>query len=466
MKKRLRTIICTVLLAPLLFGCRTQQAEQLDETRTDELISLAQGFTTFLSKGDIDAALAMMDDTMIAAMEGNLESVWMQLVTTQGKYIETGSSIRENVEGYDAIEMTLIFEKGTIIQRTVFDSENRIAGLWFQPGDVKSASTADPISDGIEEVAVTIDAGDGYPLDGILTLPKSKSAVAAVVLVHGSGPSDMDVTIGANAPFRDLANALSEKGIAVLRYDKRTYAYGAEMSSSPDFDKLTIDEEMAYDAVAAVNLLKSWEGIDENNVYLLGHSMSGGLLSYINSMGADCAGYIIMAGAMRNLWELSADQNLLIADEIEQGGDREMAEEIRLGVEQEIQKGQALHDMSDEEALDEGNMVFGMSAWYLRKFELIDAVALHIEDGKPILILQGEKDRQVTMMDFQLWKDALASYLDVTFQSYPTLNHLFGEYDGDEVPFSMLVSVEYAQKTPVSDTVINDIAEWVIFNSN
>ena len=77
----------------------------------------------------------------------------------------------------------------------------------------------------------------------------------------------------------------------------------------------------------------------------------------------------------------------------------------------------------------------------------------------------SEKDRQVTMVDFQLWKDGLAAHNDVTFISYPKLNHLFGEYSGDEVPFSKLVAVEYSQNTPVSDIVINDISEWIINNS-
>lgn len=464
MKKFKRSIVFIILIALLFSGCNSQQSEGLDKSRTEELLSLSQEFIWTLNGGDLEAAFAMMNDTMIEAVEDKLESIWLQLVETQGPLIETGNYLGETSDGYEAIEMTLIFENGTIIQRTVFDSENRITGLRFKPGEIEGSSEDLP-SESIEEIAVTVDAGDGYPLDGILTMPKTESPVAAVVLVHGSGPSDMNETIGANAPFKELAHALAEQGIAALRYDKRTYAYGTEIAALPDVDKLTIDEETAYDAVVAVKLLKSWEGIDEDRVYLLGHSMGGGLLSYINTMGADCAGYIIMAGTPRSLWELSAEQNLLYADEIEQAGEIEQAEEIRLAVEQEIQKGFLLYNMSDADALNEANSVFGMGAWYLRKFEQIDVIALHIEDSKPVLILQGEKDRQVTMVDFQLWKDGLAAHNDVTFISYPKLNHLFGEYSGDEVPFSKLVAVEYSQNTPVSDIVINDISEWIINNS-
>jgi fermentation-respiration switch protein FrsA (DUF1100 family) len=44
---------------------------------------------------------------------------------------------------------------------------------------------------------------------------------------------------------------------------------------------------------------------------------------------------------------------------------------------------------------------------------------------EPLLILQGERDYQVTMKEFARWKDALAGKPNVTFRSYPSLNHLF-----------------------------------------
>lgn len=451
-----------LILALLLSGCAPQQQpEGLEAPRTEELLKLSQEFAWALSDGDLESAFAMMTAQMTEAMEETLDAAWLQLTDAMGPLTETGSYTGSAADGYEVIEMTLVFEKGTAVQRTVFDSENLIAGLWFRPGEAEGSSAGLP-PEGIEEIAVTVDAGEGYPLGGMLTMPENEGPVAAVVLVHGSGPSDMNEAVGANAPFRDLANALAESGIAVLRYDKRSFAYGAEMAASEDLAKLTVDEETVYDAVAAVKLLKSWEGIDAERVYLLGHSMGGGLLSYINSLGAGCAGYIIMAGTPRGLWELSAEQNLLYADALEQAGEVAAAEEVRRAVELEKQKGLLLRDMSDADALDEANAVFGMSAWYLRKFEQTDAVGLHVADGLPVLILQGEKDRQVTMADFQLWKDGLAEHGAATFISYPELNHLFGEYEGEEVPFTELVTVEYAQKTPVSDAVISDIAEWIL----
>ncbi len=129
-------------------------------------------------------------------------------------------------------------------------------------------------------------------------------------------------------------------------------------------------------------------------------------------------------------------------------------------MEAEKQKALALKDLTDEEAMKEENAPFTLSAWYMRHLEHIDTARLHLEDQKPVLILQGENDRQVYMEDFALWKEKLASHPDATFKSYPGLNHLFGKYEGDPVPFSQLIVVEYMQHTPIPEEVIQDIAAW------
>ncbi|MDR1538513.1 MAG: alpha/beta fold hydrolase [Clostridiales bacterium] len=404
--------------------------------RVEDLRILSVQLTEYLNVGDIDAAMAMMDEAMTAAMAGKLAETWTQLTDSAGSFIETGAYIGMPAGAYDVLEMTLAFENANLVQRVAFDSDSRISGLHYRNGEVEGASADGALPDGITEISVTIDAGDGYPLAGMLTRPKDIEPYAAIVFIHGSGPNDMNETIGANSPFRDLAYSLAERGIAVLRYDKRTYTHGAAIAESGG--SITINEEVAVDALAAVKLIKSWDGIEGRKVYLLGHSMGGGMLSYINSFGADCAGYIIMAGTPRDIWELSAAQNLMLADEMEQSGDSASANEIRDLVKQETLKASGLAGLSSEKA------VFGMPVEYLRELERIDAVALNLNDGLPVLILQGEKDRQVSMADFALWQAGLANHPDATYISYTTLNHLFGEYADDPVPFSRLLSTRSA----------------------
>ena len=77
---------------------------------------------------------------------------------------------------------------------------------------------------------IVVGKGTKYPLDGLLTLPdNADGAVPAVVLVHGSGSSNMDEKVGKVTPFRDIAEGLAKQGIATLRYNKRSFSYGFKM---------------------------------------------------------------------------------------------------------------------------------------------------------------------------------------------------------------------------------------------
>ena len=72
---------------------------------------------------------------------------------------------------------------------------------------------------------ITVGEGGEYPLNGLLTLPDGEGPFPAVVMVHGSGPSDMDERVMKLTPFKDLAEGLAGHGIVSLRFDKRTYAH-------------------------------------------------------------------------------------------------------------------------------------------------------------------------------------------------------------------------------------------------
>ncbi len=75
----------------------------------------------------------------------------------------------------------------------------------------------------------------------------------------------------------------------------------------------------------------------------------------------------------------------------------------------------------------------------------------------PLLILQGESDYQVTMEDFQLWKDALADRKDAQFKSYPALSHLFMLIEGG----GKATPTTYAIAGHVAEEVVQDIASWI-----
>ena len=150
-----------------------------------------------------------------------------------------------------------------------------------RPGDNTSAIQRLPVKVG------------SPPLDGLLTLPARRGRSTAVVLVSGSGPQDKDETGGPNKPFRDLAEGLAERGIASLRYDKRTKAY-PPAANPADF---TPTQEYVPDALAAINLLRSRPEVDPKGIYVLGHSQGGTYAPKIAQDHPAIAGVILLAAA-------------------------------------------------------------------------------------------------------------------------------------------------------------------------
>ena len=130
------------------------------------------------------------------------------------------------------------------------------------------------------------------------------------MLVHGSGPNDRDETLGPNKPFRDLAWGLADRGIAVLRYDKRTSVYGGKMAGNKN---LTVREETIDDALLAVKLLRGRPDIDPKRIFILGHSLGGMVAPRIGADDPSLAGLIILAGATRPLPDVAREQLEYIA---------------------------------------------------------------------------------------------------------------------------------------------------------
>lgn len=445
MRKR---FILLLVCAVMLFSAALTEEKGVTLTLAEQMLSALQ-------TGDEEAALQMMTVNMQRALKGKIKLIWGQLENAYGKFEEAVSSTETEVDGYTAVETLLKFQNGWLTQRISIDQDNKVAGLFINPASAPADAREDGLPGGLVERDITVTADPRYPLPGTLTLPENEIK-AGFVLVHGSGPNDRDETISANKPFRDLAWGLAKEGFAVLRYDKRTYAHGAAMQDSGDLVKLTVDEETAFDAAAAVKELLKQPEMAGKKVFIIGHSMGGMLASYIGSLAQETSGYALLSGTPRKFWELSLEQNLKALSDMP----KEEADPYRPMLEAEKQKAENLLSLSDKEALKPENAVLGMSAWYLRHWERIDAIKLHIEDKKPVLVLQGGKDRQVTMTDFELWKAGLSKHPDAVFISYPDLNHIFGRYEGAEVPIKQLIQVEYAQRTPVSEQVIKDIAAW------
>ena len=152
---------------------------------------------------------------------------------------------------------------------------------------------------------IIVGEGTAYPLEGLLTLPETKGEkLPAVVFVHGSGAGNMDEQVNALTPFRDLAEGLAARGIASIRYDKRTYTYGRQLRGQ----NITVEEETIEDAIRAADLLRTDSRIDSDAVFIVGHSMGAMLAPRIDAEGGAFRGLILLAGTPYRLEEIVVRQ--------------------------------------------------------------------------------------------------------------------------------------------------------------
>lgn len=380
--------------------------------------------------------------------EDELAETWKEK-TINEEFIEIISLTAEKqTENLDTVEATLDYSGIQFDVRMIFNDNLQLVGFSLSDGMIKLDKP-----ESIVEEEIIVGEGTEFELGGTLTLPvNTGEKLPAVVLVHGSGPNDRDETQFSYKPFRDLAWGLAEKGIVVLRYDKRTFSYGPESIKNPN--EFTVYEEVVEDAVRATELLKRDSRIDEEKVFLAGHSLGGMLAPRIEVQGGDFAGLIILAGTPRPLWEVIYDQNL---NSIEMFvPDEEEKEEYLLQIEEEYEKAKNLQHLTAEEAKE--MTIFGIGGYYLHEMDEYKVTELISQIEKPFLVLQGEDDFQVFVeKDFVLWQEVLQNDKDATFINYPGLNHFFIVSEG---PFKGTVQ-EYETPGLVETRVIHDIADWI-----
>ncbi|MCM3570527.1 S9 family peptidase [Neobacillus mesonae] len=301
---------------------------------------------------------------------------------------------------------------------------------------------------------IVIGAETKFPLNGIITIPnETQGPCPAVVLVHGSGPSDMDEKIGENRPFKDIADGLTEKGIAVLRYDKRTFVYGKEMRNDTE---LSVKEETIEDAILAADFLRKDSRIDPNKIFIIGHSMGGMLAPRIDAEGGNFAGIIIMAGSPRKLEEIMMSQN----DDVLNSLNKFLQMIAKKQIAGLSSKFENLYDLTDEEAKEKKIIGKYVRAYYLKEMGEHPSADYLREMDKPILILQGERDAQSSVeKDFNEYKNLLADKPNVTSKLYPNLNHLFMPAIYGEI---LKVKKEYKIPQHVDQQVIHDISDWIL----
>ncbi|MFW6036047.1 MAG: DUF3887 domain-containing protein [Halothermotrichaceae bacterium] len=442
-------------------------------------------FVNYLVKGDYQAAFESFDEKMKGEMPlADLKSFW-NTITSNGQLGQFEKILGSRAEkytsegvNYDVAFVSCKFQNFIRDFKLFINSDGQIVGLYLVPSDwEKDKSIYNPVEkiegnkqdqsenkdidnnpaqaeeqvklpeyinkDKFSEEQVTIGSGK-WSLPGTLTIPEGNGPFPGIVLVHGSGPNDRDETIGANKPFRDIAWGLATQGIAVLRYDKRTFHHPDKINVK----EITVKEETIADAVKAVELMDGRKIIDSDHLYVLGHSLGGYLVPRIDDSSALIDGYVIMAGLARTLEDIILEQNkyLLSLDGLSEKDKEDIAQ-----VEKIVKK---VKDLTEAD-LKDNEMYLNLPVKYWLELKGYDPAVEAAEIDEPMLVLQGKRDIQVTMTDFKIWQEELSEKDNVQFISYEKLNHLFITGEG---PGTLQ---EYNKKGNVEAKVIMDIADWI-----
>jgi dienelactone hydrolase len=422
---------CVIALLILPTACtpKIQDTEVVPEVIPDEILqtveTVARQVVTDLVAGDYAAVSVQFDETMSESLSADkLKEAWESTAAQAGNYIETISAESFTQDGYYICLVTARHEIQGVVSRVVYDKDMQIAGLYFTYTENESELTAD-------ETSVTI--GEEYPLDGVLALPSGTEKVPAVVLVHGSGPSDKDESVYGIKVFKDISDYLARNGIAVLRYDKRTYTHAEKLSS--EIVGLTVQDETIEDAILAGRLLARNERIDSNKIFVVGHSL-GGMLAprIVEEANGIFAGAVIMAGSPRSLLEIIYDQNMYMISLADPSGRDALTQQV-----------------------EDAKPYFGLPQGYIDEMDAHPVGEYLRSTDKAFLILQGGKDFQVSPKnDFETYKQIVGDKSNFEFRLYDNLNHLF-TVSTMENP----TTDDYAAGTHMDGAPLTDIAAWI-----
>jgi hypothetical protein len=409
---------------------------------------LAATFARRFLAAEHEANLSGMTPEMQAASGPEAsERLRSELLARNGSVTRIGEAwLEDTVHGYRRYRVGVEFEKAALDFRVVLDAEDRIAGFFIVP-HAEAPSARPAVEAPGPQIEVRIGAGD-RALPGTLSLPRGAGPFAAVVLVHGSGPQDRDETIGPNKPLRDLAFGLAERGIAALRYDKRSFARPGDLQQAGS--ALTVHEEVIEDALAALDVLRGREEIDGKRLFVLGHSLGGSLAPRIAAAEPRPAGTISLAGSTLPLPEKMLEQLRYIAaldgTVTEQEGSQVQEVEAAVKTIRSVLRG---------ERPDPGGTLLGAPIGYFADLEAHDPPAVAAALGLPVLVLQGTHDYQVTIQDFERWQRGLEGKPFACLASYDGLDHLFREGRGQPGP------QDYDRAGPVASRVLDDLAGWI-----
>ncbi len=285
--------------------------------------------------------------------------------------------------------------------------------------------------------SVTVPTTFGHTLGGTFTKPAAATGkVAVVISITGSGAQDRDEYISLVPKgyrlFRQIADTLGRRGIAMLRMDDRGYG-----ESGGNFAAAT-SRDFGNDTRAAIAYLRTRSDVDASRIFLAGHSEGGLVAPMVAVDEPQLAGIVLMAGPSRTGREILLFQ-------------------VRYGIEHDTSMSTPKRDSALARVPTQVDSVLKSNPW-LTYFGAYDPIATARRVKVPVLILQGGDDQQVIASEAKPLAAAFkaAGNRDVTMRVFAELNHLFiHQPGGNPAGYATLPS------NLAVPEVLGALADWV-----
>ncbi len=468
-----------------------------------------------LWKQGVELPLAFSREASARAVVEGLDGTWEGTITRNGVALRLVLRVSTNergtvatldspdlgamalpVSGFTRAEGAVRFDvpaSGARFDGTLISGggEARVSGRWTRPGRPEAVVTfvrtresaerevperpqmpTEPLAYVAEDVTFDNPEADGVTLAGTLTLPPGREPFPAAILISGSGPQDRDETVFSHKPFAVLADHLTRRGIAVLRYDDRGFG-----ESTGDHASAT-SADFATDTRAAVRYLLTRPEIDPGAIGLVGHSEGGmiGPIAAVDDDEVDVDFLVLLAGPGTSTIELMRSQTRLVGrsqgvSEAELAAADVLLERLFTAAatasdtEDARRRLDTVLSAASPDALD-ALAALGMSRegipgiysrdWF-RYFIRYDPSVFLSRIDVPVLALNGSLDVQVPADEnLAAIARALAHGRDVTVRELDGLNHLFQRATTGAIGEYADIAETFA---PVAMTIVSD---WIL----
>lgn len=445
---------------------------------------------------------SVTDDMELAAIEG----VWQGRLNVQGNKLTMVFRVESSDKGYqlfmdspDQKITDIPVEKITISNDSIIISVNAVKGTFsgIVKGNIMDGSWSQgnmdfPLilerTDSYEKLTRPQDPQEPFPynvkditffnskdsirLAGTVTYPKGEGPFPGVILISGSGPQNRNEEVMGHRPFLVLADFLTKKGYAVLRYDDRGIA-----ESEGDYASATT-LDFSDDAMYAFDYLESLNFTDNSRTGIVGHSEGGLIAPIVAAQKGNVDFIILLAGTGLPLeYVLYRQGEDVFRSEgygdffiqYQKNFQEKIFSTIKSSMDDKLIEDSLrnLYAQYNESAPDgaplltkegiEANITALMSPWY-RAVLTLDPRDYLSQVDCPVLAINGENDVQVHYKDnLREIENALKKGGNqyITVLSLPGINHMMQESQSGAVS-------EYGEiEQTISPMVLDAIDTWL-----